>query len=363
MPFYATFPSGKRLLIDPQTGREIWQLTNGDWVSHSPYPYCQAFSADQKYAVYSANRTGQYQLYRLEIEPGIACQLTDLADYQNFSLCVNPAGDEVFFTAGTQAWAANLETGDLRLITDYAPLMSAGGKLGRPCTSGDGRYILNYYQRPNGKFGLALADANGSRPEEIYMFEDCEAIGHLNYCPTDNNLVSYVPLPDRQNDFTLPPHERARAWRLDLQTGENSPLVIALPGFRATHEYWSPDGQRVFYHEKTHPGWLPTSINSVDRNGGDRQVHFNTNKIKLGHSSINRAGTHIVSDSQQPKENELVLIELATGTAEVLCYPNASGAPHPNHVHPSFSRYGDKIIYNSDFEHYAQIFGVACVNS
>jgi oligogalacturonide lyase len=353
---FNSFSSGKKLLTDHLTGRNYWQLTNGNWVSHAPYTYCRAFSCDEKYLIYSANRTGTYQLYRLEIETGLACQLTDLAGYENFSLNMHPAGKEVFFLAASKVFALELESGECRLVTDYQPLLGAEAKLGRPCLSGDGTLVLNYYQRPDGRTAIASAGATGSNAEEIFVFSRFETIGHLNFCPTDNNLVSFVPLPDCQNDFSLPAEKRARAWWLNLANGESQPLITVPPGHRATHEYWSPNGERVYFHQKTHPGWTPTLIASVNKVGTDKQVHYQTNTIKLGHSSVNSAHTKLVSDSQQAGKNELVLLDLVSNTVEILCYPNASGAPHPNHVHPAFSLSGEKIIFTSDVSGYAQVY-------
>jgi oligogalacturonide lyase len=353
---FNSFCSGKKRLTDKLTGRNYWQLTDGNWVSHAPYTYCRAFNHDETYLIYSANRTGDYQLYRLEIETGLACQLTDLAGYENFSLNMHPAGKEVFFLAGSKVLAIDIESSEQRLVTDYQPLCGETPRLGRPCLSGDGTLVLNYYLRPDGRTAIASADTNGSKAEEIYVFSHFVAIGHLNFCPTNNNLVSFVPLPDHQHDFTLPPEKRSRAWWLNLVSGESQPLITAPPGYRATHEYWSPDGERVYFHQKTHPGWTPTLIASVNKVGADKQVHYQTNTIKLGHSSVNSAHTKLVSDSQQAGKNELVLIDLVSNTAEILCYPNASGAPHPNHVHPAFSLSGEKIIFTSDVSGYAQVY-------
>jgi len=71
---------------------------------------------------------------------------------------------------------------------------------------------------------------------------------------------------------------------------------------------------------------------------------------------VNSEQTKIISDNQAPYENELLLIDLASGEAEIFCWPNASGRSHPNHIHPSFSRSGRFILYTSDVSGSAQVF-------
>jgi hypothetical protein len=102
--------------------------------------------------------------------------------------------------------------------------------------------------RPDNCMALAVGETRtNSKPVEIFEFTRFERIGHPLFCPADDDLVSFVPLPDTQNNMELPQEERARAWRLQLSTGEIQPIIMAPKGFRATHESWSPEAQGCIF--------------------------------------------------------------------------------------------------------------------
>ncbi|MCK4747808.1 MAG: PD40 domain-containing protein, partial [Bacteroidales bacterium] len=81
----------------------------------------------------------------------------------------------------------------------------------------------------------------------------------------------------------------------------------------------------------------------------------------LGHGLSSRDGRWFVSDSQEPGKNELVLINLATGDGQVVCWPNSSakeGNTTLTHVHPSFSPKGNYICFTSDRTGVSQFYVV-----
>lgn len=347
----------KQVLYDAVTGREVWQMTDGPSINHVPYTYSRAFSSDENHLVLSSNRTGRYQVYRVHLNTGEAVQLSDYPDYDHMSLNVDPQGREVYLTAGPKIMAIDILTGEERVVIDCSSLSGGNPITSRAGLNGSGSKALVTYYRPDGRMALAVGGTeSGSTPVEAFVFTKFERISHPLFCPADDDLVSFVPLPDTQNNMDLKQEERARVWSLRLSTGEIQPLIMAPKGFRATHESWSPDGSRLYFHLKHVPKWSPASIASIPAHGGEMTVHFTSQTIKLGHSSVNRDHTMIVSDSQAPGHNELVLIDIASGDHKILCYPNASGAPHPNHVHPNFSPSGNYIIYTSDVSGSAQVY-------
>lgn len=347
---------GKRAFKDSITGREVWQMTSGEHTSHAPYMYCQAFSKDERYIIFSSNRTGIFQLYRMEVETGEAVQLTELEDYHNLSMKIGTTGSEVYITAGSTARSIDVETGEEILAVDFSHLSGGKPLVSRPVFSGDGRIVIAGYGRADGQIAIARTDDQGTRPEEIYVFPGAERVTHFNFCPTDNDLITYVPLPDTQNDMNLPQEKRARAWKLNISTGETAPFLVMPKGYRATHEYWAPDGSKLYFHKKHVPGWVPASIGSIPKEGGDMTIYFTSESIKLGHSSVNPSQTKIVSDDQEPNKNQLILIDIATGNYETLCWTNTSGTQQYNHVHPSFSPSGRKIIFTSDSGGSSQVY-------
>ncbi|MGF1671399.1 MAG: oligogalacturonate lyase family protein, partial [Balneolaceae bacterium] len=314
--------------------------------------------------------TGLNQMYRMDVESGDSAQLTYFSDYRPRPI-VHPDGLEAYFrAAGAKVWATDIESGRTRQVVDASNLTNEN-RLHGLSLSGDGkRLLITYFRKQSDDMALALADTDGTtKPEEVFVFEyhpvrgEVNRIGHPQFCPTDDNLVSCVKLPDHQGGWPverksidLPDEMRARTWLVDLQAQESRPLIVTPAGHRATHEYWSPDGSKMFYHQKTVPGFVPASIKSVNLDRTEVKTYIESESIKLGHSAVNHDETKIVSDSQEPNLNELLLIDIATGDYEILCWPNTSGDGQVNHTHPNFSRNGNMIIYTSDATGFAQVY-------
>ena len=89
--------------------------------------------------------------------------------------------------------------------------------------------------------------------------------------------------------------------------------------------------------------------------------YYTHKKICLGHGISAPDGKWFVSDGQDPDYNPLVLLNLETGNATFLCWPNASikgGHSQHAHVHPSLSSSGRYACYTSDVTGTAQVYVV-----
>jgi len=186
-------------------------------------------------------------------------------------------------------------------------------------------------------------------------------LSHPLICPTNPDLITFVPGPDTQNDMSLPMEKRARTWILNLKSGEAKPFLMMPYGFRATHESWSADGRRFFFFKKSVPGWKPVSICSIDQDGSNWREYYRHDAIKLGHGISSQDGHWFLSDGQDPDKNPLILINLQTGEATFLCWPNASmkeEAGQHGHVHPTLSFSGRYACYTSDATGVPQVYVV-----
>jgi hypothetical protein len=196
--------------------------------------------------------------------------------------------------------------------------------------------------------------------------------GHILFCPGDDNIISTHNYPDRQNNAQLAPHDRMAQWRIERDSGVMKPLVLMPPGFRATHCTWGASGDRFYFHRKTVGTWVPTALCSVNREGEDLQVHYETNEWKLGHSAASPNEKWIVTDSQDVDENILMLARADGQEQRMLCWPNMSQKPStrpdkrstllPPHTdrdtHPGFSSTGKYVHYTSDISGRSQIYVV-----
>ncbi len=345
---------------DRRTGREVWQITDGDAISHSCYFEAQPFTADDRFLVYSSIRSGSWQLYAVELAGGATQQLTQARNLANMSFSVSPPGREVVYLDGSQVWATAVPEGASRLIVDLSRAVpgAEGFSIGRTF-SRDGIYTPVGYRLEGEQFIARLNLAAGRLQDRVRVPRGTG--GHLLVCPTDPFLVTFVRTPDEQNDMSLPMERRARTMIADLRTGSVRPFLIMPYGWRATHEYWDATGERFYFHKKKVPGWVPTSICSMRRDGSDLRTHFTSETLMLGHSMISSDGRFIVSDVQKPGDNPLIYVDLATGWCEILCWPDSSvtgGHARQAHVHPSISRSGKYVAFTSDRTGVAQVYVV-----
>ncbi len=354
----------RREFRDPRTGRLVWQVTDGDFECVAPYMDKPAWSRDDRFLFFMCNRSGAWQPYRLELSTGRAQQLARVRNALFRSIVYSPALDEVFVEDAGSYLAIRPETLAARRAVDFRRLFGDGpGHKGAAAVlSGDGRLCLFSHKTADGHPALALAPTDGSNDLRLVPLPRADiAPGHELFCPADNNLVSFHGYPDRQNTPQETPDHRTAQWRMELDTGRMSPLVLMPPGFRATHCLWGPSGRRFYFHKKTVPQWVPTAIGSVDRNGGDRRIYHETAAHRLGHCAPSPDERWIVSDSQDRPENILLLLSTERPETHLLCWPNASIKqismaarrpdlpPHTDtDTHPGYSRTGRYVHYTSD---------------
>lgn len=345
-----------------EPGYTVWKLT--DWDQSQcvlGYLTFKLFSPDGRYLFFASDRTGTFQLYRLDLEREQAVQVTG-PEGVNAGEGVPTAGqwrdcnvhrqrNEFALCTDRQLIMADVQTLQHRVLAECP---AAWAKLdATPQFSHDGRLFATVYQQHDGRRGVAIGEV-GDKPSEltsVMLAPAGEHVGYLISSPTDPFMLSVCKgVGDKQNDRTLPPELRARSSRLNPATGECVPYVVAPPGFRATHQYWGPNG-RCYYHRKTVGSWTPTSVDSIDINGGDCRTHYESPDRKLGHSCVAPDGSWLVIDVQEPNHNELIHVDLKTGSGRIICWPNSTVSGNnsqASHVHPSVDFQGKCVAFQSD---------------
>ncbi|MEE8593715.1 MAG: twin-arginine translocation signal domain-containing protein [Candidatus Bipolaricaulota bacterium] len=348
----ATLPPEKRVYRDEKTGREVWQMTRGKAPSLTCYMEAEALTEDERYTVFCSNRTGRFEVYRADVDSGEIAQLSDIPGLRGESpVAMERNGREAIYTDGWRIFATDVATGETRMVADLEKTIPNPIPEVPRSFSGSGDRCVITYEREDGNNSLGIVFMKTGEFHEV--FRGNSDLAHPQLCPGDPNLITFVPLPDTQNDMNLPMEQRARSWICDTATGQARPFLIVPYGFRATHEYWDYRGDRLYFHKKSKPGWTPTTISSINRAGEDWQDHYESQDRKLGHSSIDRTGQFIVSDVQQRGDNELYRIDLKTGSSEILCWPNTSG---DTHVHPSISARGRYAYFASNRTGVAHVY-------
>jgi Tol biopolymer transport system component len=341
---------------DARTGREVWQITSHDSASEACYFEAQAFTADDKYMVFSSKRTGEWQFYRCNLETGALKQLTSVRDL-SLRYTMHPDGKRIFYIDGNALCAINVYD----LSTDTLMDLNESGLTNPQIAnsfSADGKYAL-VNSRSDSGMSIYRAGLSSGKMEHVLTWGGRYSHALINPCYP--HLITFVPYPDTQNDMSLPMDQRARTWIANMETGEVKQFLTCPYGFRATHESWSADGERFFFYKKSVPGWMPVSIASISKSGDDWQEYYTSDSIRLGHGRASEDGKWFISDGQDPDYNPLILLNLESGEPAFLCWADASireGHSAHAHVHPSFSSSGRFITYTSDKTGTPQVYVV-----
>jgi hypothetical protein len=341
-------------------------VTDGEFECVSPYMDQCAWSADDRFLAINCNRTGTWQPYLLEIETGKATQLFALTEGTYRNVAIDPVHGDAYVAGDGRVFAIDLKSLRARAAVDWSQRVRepSKGKAGADAVvlNRDGTLLVHGATTAGGRHALLLAPTDGSnRFQTILIPKPGMEAAHSLFCPGDDNIISFQALPDHQNDAGEPLERRVAQWRIHRATGAMKPLVLVPPGFRAIHSLWGRSGDRFYFHRKTVPAWVPTALCSVNREGEDLRVHYETNEHRLGHCSPSPDERWLATDSQDPWENILMLVSLERNEQHMLCWPNSSikkprphkRAPHlPPHtdtdVHPNFSPSGRFIAFNSD---------------
>ena len=278
--------------LDEKTGNEVWQVSQGDSMSLMPYFETQGFTYDDRYAVFKSKREGDWKLFSTSIATGEVCKISDRVVDGSYS--VYTTGDEVIFMERGIIYAVHVETHAERVLFD------ANGKIDESVISfnalftNDGAWMVLTGQNPDRSSSFYRLHVPTGRLEKVYSSKT--GFTHPMINPVYPNLITFVPKPDKRAMYDLPKEERARGMLLNTDDGSVRPFVMSEKYYRATHETWSKDGERLYYFDKLHKsgyadptmGW-EISVVSIDKTGGDRTVHYLNNVYKLAHGIATRS--------------------------------------------------------------------------
>lgn len=351
----ATPANERHIYTDDKTGREVWQVSQVDSCL-MPYFENQAFTHDDNYAVFKSNRDdGVWKLYASNLKTGEVTKVSDRTVDDAFS--IYNTGHEVAFMEDGVLYAVDVRTRAERVLFDTNGKVDEKRIIANCLFTNDGDYTVLRACNPDNF--TSIYKVRLSTGEVTRLLSSPDGIQHPMINPEHPNLITFVCKPDRRTMWDLSREERARGKLIDTEKGTAVPFVMSDKPYRTTHETWSADGERLFYFEKVHryscpdpsKGW-EVSIVSIDKDGGDKRQHYINLSHKLAHGTGSSDGRFFVADVDRKGENPLFLLNLETGEAQIVCWPDqtmpSSGNVQSEHVHPSFSRSGKYIAFTSD---------------
>src|SRR5258708_29014932 len=102
------FPSEVKRYADPATEFAVDRLTNPEFTSVLPSPFAQFASRKGHHIVYSSDRGGSMQAYRMDMKSGESRQLTEVEALDSGSLNLSIDDRNLFFREGKRIRLSSL---------------------------------------------------------------------------------------------------------------------------------------------------------------------------------------------------------------------------------------------------------------
>lgn len=357
--------SQKSVTKDPETGREVWQLTNSRM--HSIHPYYDtcawnpsgtkiAFSAidPDKISPKKTVTTPNGHLFVMDVDQDNAECITSNTDFSIHTGCF-----PIWVNDNTISYHAKGHTCIIDIETKE--VIEIKGLRGR-ALSPDGSRLACGYAKDSEKKGVVVVNLNDLSQKEIVNGERLKEV-MLDTFNRDERMPDFDQnrslqiantkwSPDGSHlmlRFNFEPEEYMKSVFVFRDDGsELKRLNLITPYFG--HHSWHPDGEHILYCDLNEMG-DGRLYYLTDKEGLTRR---NLSSIPLGaHPIFNPAGTEIVDFA----DNSIIHYDIQSGKAEKLA--SYSNNTHSGlHPHPSWSPDGANVIYHSDHTGTSQVYAI-----
>ncbi len=317
---------------DPATEFEVVRLTDPSYTSLLPAYYGRPLARDGGFLLYSSDRDGNMQAFRLDLRTGESRQLTEAEDLDPLSVTLLPGERSFCFFDGR--WLRQASLASLREREVYST--PNGFERGEGFSVSEDGVHASLVERGGRTFRLRLiAMARGAAATVV---EAPEPLSH--------------PMPRPRRAGILYRRGADALWLVNYDGRQNRRLRLAPGGLGPA--LWAPDGKTVCYLNYPEARGALNALREFtpDTNGDQliaptsQFVHFNRNadaKVFVG-ASANKASPY-------------VLILLRVSRRELtLCEHRASD---PRMVAPIFSSSSQRVFFQSDRHGKPAIYSMA----
>ena len=315
------FPPDTRRYPDPSTEIAVNRLTDPAYQSRMPAYYGRAFSRHGNFMLFSCDRTGTMQSYRMDLKAGATRQLTEAKVLDPDSVSLFPDERSFCYFDGGELVQSPLNGGRARTLYQVPAGWEPGPGLS---VAEDGMYAASI-DRQAGQYRLRLLDLRKGTAETVAQANE----------PLRDPIVRPHRagiLYRRGNDaLWLASYDGSQNYRLRVASGGLGPAL------------WSPDGRSVLYLDFPEDH---TKLNNIrefvtDAND-DHSIAPTSQFVHFGHN----ADASVFVGASASKASPFILILLRSVKRELtMCEHKASD---PTRVAPVFSPNSQHIYFHSD---------------
>ena len=317
---------------DQATDLPLARLTDPSHESWLSACYNPTISRRGDSLIYSSDRSGTVQAYRMDLKTGQSHGLTEAKALASESLTLSPDERNIYFVDGGSLFASNLASQRQREVYRAADGFELATTL---CLSGDGLYAA-LVERKAGRSRLRLITTRTGAA--VTVTESGEAISDAMPRPKRAGLLY------RLGSDAL--------WQVNFDGAQNRRLRVA-PGGVGT-ALWSSDGRSVLYLSVgAEPGRLTTIREYVPDTNEDRFVSKTSQFTVFNHNG----DSSVFVGASGSKASPYVLLLVRSVQRELaLCEHRASD---PRKVTAFFSPNSQRIFFQSDRDGKMAIYSMA----
>jgi oligogalacturonide lyase len=316
-----SFPSDWKRFLDPATELPVLRLTDPAYSSSLTAYYNRSISRNNDFLLFSCDRAGAPQAFRMDLRNGETVQLTELEDFDPLSLSLSADSRSLCYFAGRTLWFGSLANRPRAVYSvpdgwERGPGMSVS---------------------PAAPFRAVFAERQGerSRLRVQPLGRGAAATVIQTEFPARDPIVRprHAQILYRQGDEAL--------WLVGSDGRQNRRLELA-PG-RVGPADWRPDGESLIYLNI--PGDR-SQLNAI------REFNPDTNTDKLvartsqfASFGFNRDTSVFIGASRNAASPALLLLLRINGRELTICEHRAS---HPEDVAPRFEPDAQRVYFQSD---------------
>ncbi|MGB6946433.1 MAG: hypothetical protein WBE37_28815 [Bryobacteraceae bacterium] len=325
------YPSEAKRYADEATENYVVRLTDPAHQSWLPACYCRAISRKSDFLIYSNDRSGVVEAYRMDLKNGQSRALTAAPELVTGSLTLAPDEREFAYLAGRSLYTSRLNGGHTREV--YR--LEEGFNFGTGFSLSDDGLVSVLVEEKPGTSRLRLITMRTGSAATLVESSD--------------PVSDPQPRPKRAGVLYK---KGGELWVVDYDATENRKLHIA-PGALPT-ALWSEDGRTIDYLN------IPADrkkLNDIreftpDTNG-DLLVSPTTEYVTFNHNS----DTSVFVGASGSKASPYVLLLVRSVKRELaLCQHRASD---PRQVTLFFSPNSQRVVFQSDRDGKMAIYSIA----
>lgn len=318
----ATFPSDAKRYPDPATEIDVYRLTSPSYSSNLPEYYSRAIANNGSYLLFTCDRTGSPQVFRIDLKSAETRQLTDVEELDGATVTLTPDNRAFCYCAGRSLWLATfgLKERELYRVPD-------GWDRAHGVTVG-----------PDGTHATLIEAQTGASRLRMVSLVTGAARTVL-----ESPVGMTDPLPRPYRAQVLYRGADRGLWLVNQDGQQNRQLKLAMGQIAAA--LWASDGRTLLYlvfpedHTQLH------AIREHTPDTGTDKLIAKTSQFAS--FSANRDTSVFAGASENKASPNVLLLLRVTGNERTLCEHKAT---QPSAVCPIFSPDSQRLYFQSDRE-------------